>query len=149
VGDFAALFTFANYFPHVPMVVVMPVAMLSGIASSTLLETVRLKYVLPALGWRDAVRTALNMSFLSMLTMEAAENATNILLAHYFSAASALATTTTAAHSPVGSSLMPFLMMDVQHPYFVFSFAISMLAGFLAPLPYNYYVVRRYNKHCH
>lgn len=148
IGDLSALFIFANYFPHVSMVVVMPVAMASGIVSSTVLETLRLQYALPALGWRGAVRTALNMSFLSMLTMEAAENATNVFLARSMGGG-ADATAVHAASADTVASLATMLMMDTQHPYFLLSLALSTLAGFLAPLPYNYYVVRRYNRRCH
>ncbi len=149
IGDLSALFIFANYFPHVPMLVVMPIAMTSGIASSTLLETLRLKYALPSLGWRGAVRTALNMSFLSMLTMEAAENATNVFLARCMGDAAGMTQVQVASAADTMSSVSSMLMMDTQHPYFLVSLALSTLAGFLAPLPYNYYVVRRYNKRCH
>ncbi len=145
IGDFSALFIFANYFPQVSMLVVMPVAMASGIVSSTFLETLRLKYALPSLGWHGAVRTALNMSFLSMLTMEAAENAANVFLARSMSDSVGAHT----ASADTMSSLAPMLMMDAQHPYFLLLLGLSSLAGFLAPLPYNYYVVRQYNKRCH
>jgi hypothetical protein len=36
-----------------------------------------------------------------------------------------------------------------SEPFFWIALAISLLAGFLVPLPYNYFKLRKYNKACH
>ena len=75
------------------------------------------------LPWPMAVRMAMGMSMVSMLAMEAAEN-----LVDY--------------HLTGG-------VVDVGDPKFWMAAAVSMTAGYLAPLPYNYLRLRKYGKACH
>ena len=76
IGDLGAIFLFQNHFAPEPIpkslwTVVWVVAMTSGIITSIILETIILW---KQLGPREAFRTAIGMSLLSMLLMEAAMN---------------------------------------------------------------------------
>lgn len=66
---------------------------------------------------------AFSMSFLSMLGMELVANFTDLTL--------------TGGKVPVSG------------PFYWLALAISLLAGFLAPLPYNYYKLKKLGKACH
>ena len=87
------------------------------------LETVLLRLGRDRLAWGAAVRTAAGMSLISMLAMEAAENAVDYYL--------------------TGGVVM------VDSPKFWLAAGVSIIAGFLTPLPYNYLRLRRYGKACH
>lgn len=88
-----------------------------------LLETTLLHISHDKLPWGAAAKTAAGMSFISMLTMEMVEN----LLDYHLTGG----------------------LIDVSSPQFWVAAAISMGAGYLAPLPYNYVRLRRYGKACH
>ena len=70
-----------------------------------------------------AARTAAQMSLLSMLAMEGAENAVDLAL--------------------TGGALAPGEL------WWWACLAPSVAAGFLVPLPYNYYMLKKYNRSCH
>lgn len=97
--------------------------MTSGIATSLLLETTLLRLGRDRLSWAAAAKTATGMSMISMVTMEAAENAVDL-------------------HLTGG-------MVQFDSPAFWSAAVLSVAAGFLAPLPYNYIRLRRYGKACH
>lgn len=101
----------------------MAVAMASGLTTSMLLETVLLRYGRDKLAWPTAAKTAAGMSFISMLTMEAVQNLVDYHL--------------------MGGTVA------FDSPAFWGAAVISMSAGFLAPLPYNYLRLRKYGKACH
>ena len=88
-----------------------------------LLETVLLRYGRDGLGWMAAGKTAVGMSMISMLTMEMAQN-----LVDY--------------HLTGGA-------VQFDSPQFWLAAVVSMGAGFLTPLPYNYLRLRKYGKACH
>ena len=76
IGDLGAIFLFQNYFapdgiPKQLWTMVWIVAMSSGILTSVVLETIILW---KQLGPREAFRTAVGMSMISMLLMEVAMN---------------------------------------------------------------------------
>jgi len=122
IGDFGfIIYAQAARLPW-SMVAIMGVAMLCGLTTSVMLETVLLK-LREKFDWTTALHTALSMSFLSMLAMELAENATDYFL--------------------TGGTAMP------HEPYFWGALAASLAAGFAVPLPYNYFKLRKYNKACH
>ena len=98
-----------------------PVA--SGISTSLLLETTLLRFGRDRLTWPIAVRTAAGMSTISMLTMEFVENTVDY-------------------HLTGG-------LVQLDSPAFWAAALVSMSAGFLAPLPYNYIRLRKYGKACH
>lgn len=97
--------------------------MASGITTSIILETVLLRRGADQLSWTMAARTAMGMSMVSMLAMEVAENAVDYHLT---------------------GGLVAF-----EDPKFWAAAVLSIGAGYLAPLPYNYLRLRKYGKACH
>ena len=73
--------------------------------------------------WGKAFQVALGMSFISMLGMELAANTTDFLL--------------------TGGTV------PTSDPWYWGALAISLVVGFLAPLPYNYYQLKKHGKLCH
>jgi hypothetical protein len=70
-----------------------------------------------------AFRAAMGMSFVSMLAMEASENITNFHL--------------------MGGQVL------FHDPKFWMAAAVSTAAGFVVPLPYNYWRLKALGKSCH
>ncbi|EEA24165.1 hypothetical protein EYB25_004703 [Talaromyces marneffei] len=122
-GDFSALWTLQTFYPGLGMGVIMGASMASGITTSIILETILLRRGADQLSWPMAARTAMGMSMVSMLAMEAAENIVDY-------------------HLTGG-------VVDIGDPQFWMAATASVLAGYLAPLPYNYLRLRRYGKACH
>ena len=65
----------------------------------------------------EAISIAFKMSFISMLSMEIAMNATDLIF----------------AGGVLTITIIPFML----------------LVGFITPLPYNYYRLKKYNESCH
>ncbi len=122
IGDFGMMIYLQNNHPHLPMLLSMSLAMVTGLSTSVILETLILK-IREKFSMQQALLTALSMSFISMLVMELAENFTDLLL--------------------TGGN------MPMHHPFFWIALVISMVAGFVVPLPYNYYKLKKYGKACH
>jgi len=99
----------------------MGAAMVGGLATSLSVETIVLRA--QGLSLSQAMRTALNMSFLSMLAMEATESTVALVLIDG-----------------------PF---DASNPLCWAALVPSTMAGFIVPLPYNYYMLRRFGRSCH
>lgn len=97
--------------------------MTTGLLTSITLETVLLHRGKDNLPWRFAFRTAIGMSFVSMLAMELVQNVVDY-------------------HLTGG-------VIDVGDPWFWVKAAVAMGAGFLGPLPYNYFRLRRFGVGCH
>ena len=77
-GDFGTI-AFFQYTPFsLPTLQVFALAMVNGLLASIALETVILRR--GGFPWRAALRTAMGMSFISMLAMETAMNLTDFLL---------------------------------------------------------------------
>ena len=112
IGDFGALIFIQIYYPLTPMLLTMSIAMTAGIGTSILFEAVILRLT-EQFAWRRALRTAVSMSLISMLGMEAAANATDFLL--------------------TGGTVGP------REGWYWAALGISLVVGFLAPLPYNYW----------
>ena len=93
----------------------MLLAIINGILTSILLETVILARQMPL---NLALKTAAGMSLISMVAMEAAMNLVDVAITG-------------------GAKLTPFVV------------PIMLLAGFLAPLPYNYWRLKALGKSCH
>ncbi|KAI5456587.1 hypothetical protein BGZ63DRAFT_395839 [Mariannaea sp. PMI_226] len=123
VGDFSAMWLLQMHYPELGMGWIMPISMASGISTSIFLESVLLRTGRDKLAWPEAVKTAVGMSFISMLTMEAAENLVDYQLTGGWVA--------------------------FDSAWFWLAAIISMAAGFAAPLPYNYIRLRKYGKSCH
>lgn len=88
-----------------------------------LLETALLRYGYDRLPWTAAARTAAGMSMISMVTMELAENVVDYQL--------------------TGG------VVDLASPAFWGAAVVSVSAGLIAPLPYNYVRLRQYGRACH
>ena len=115
IGDFGTIY----YFQHIdhtwPITSIMILAIVNGLLTSIILETFIL---LKQLGLFNAIKTALGMSLISMVSMEIAMNITDILL--------------------TGGALITW-----------WAIPIMLTAGFITPLPYNYWRLKKYNASCH
>jgi Domain of unknown function (DUF4396) len=98
-------------------------AVTAGITTSLFLETLLLHLGRDGMPWRPAFRTTAGMSLLSMVAMESVENLVDF-------------------HLTAG-------VVAVDDPKFWAAAAVSVAAGFAAPLPYNYVRLRMYEKGCH
>lgn len=122
IGDFSVIIYMQAYHPHVSMWLTMGLAMVAGLITSILFESAMLRFR-EGFAWRRAFVTAFSMSFLSMLGMELAANLTNYLL--------------------TGGKVA------THHPFYWTALGVSLVAGFLAPLPYNYWQFKKHGKSCH
>ena len=122
IGDFGTILYVQAFHPSISMATQMVLATVSGLITSVLLETVLLKRR-EGFSLEQAFRTALSMSFLSMIAMELAMNATDFMI--------------TGGKAAFGN------------PMYWMALLAALVAGFLVPLPYNYYKLKKYNKACH
>lgn len=122
LGDFAMIIFLQTYYPQMSMFLMMGLAIISGLVTSVVLETILLR-IKEKLSWELAVVTAFRMSFLSMVVMELAENITD------FSLTGGTVTT--------------------SQPFYWVALGIALIAGFFVPLPYNYYKLKKLGKSCH
>ena len=78
IGDFGTIFYFQSIDHSLSIYVVMLIAIINGLVTSVLLETLIL---LKSMTFNNALKTALGMSFISMIAMEISMNLTDIILA--------------------------------------------------------------------
>lgn len=78
MGDFGTIAYFQFSEHHLSTLYIMMLAMLNGLLASIMLETIILYR--SNFNLRDAFKTAIGMSFISMLAMEAAMNLTDYVL---------------------------------------------------------------------
>lgn len=115
IGDFGTILFFQMSKTAAPVWIIMSLAIFNGLITSILLETIILtRQMLLKL----AFKTAIGMSLLSMISMEAAMNITDFIL--------------------TGGALLTWWVLPIM-----------LLAGFLAPLPYNYWRLKALGKACH
>lgn len=74
IGDFGTILAFQTWSPATPQGIVLVLAIINGLLTSIALETIILR---AQLGLREALRTALGMSLVSMIGMEIAMNLTD------------------------------------------------------------------------
>jgi hypothetical protein len=98
-----------------PVWLIMTLAIINGIISSIILETFILSKQMEL---RQAFKTAIGMSLISMVAMELAMNLTDLLL--------------------TGGAIIKLWV-----------FPLMLLAGFITPLPYNYWRLKALGKSCH
>jgi hypothetical protein len=116
IGDFGTIFFFQITEIAFPILGIMILAIINGLLTSISLETfilMRQNFQL-----RNAIKTALGMSFISMISMEIAMNFTDFIF--------------------TGGAILNWYVLPIM-----------LLAGFLTPLPYNYYKLKKYNISCH
>lgn len=123
IGDVAAMTLVPIVWPSVPMSLLMAIAVVAGLASSLLLETLVLR-LRERMAWSAAWRTALAMSLLSMVGMEAAMNVTDW-------------------------AVMGGVRLPMHEPGYWLAWLPALVVGFLVPLPYNYRQLRRHGRSCH
>jgi hypothetical protein len=115
IGDFGTIAYFQFWGPDWPVFWIMTLAILNGILTSIALETIILARQM-ALGL--AFKTAIGMSLVSMVSMEAAMNVTDVAL--------------------TGGAILVW-----------WAIPFMLLAGFITPLPYNYWRLKALGKACH
>ena len=119
IGDFGMIIFLQVYYPQTPMGLQMALAVVAGLTTSVLLET-SILHLKEKLVWKAALKMALSMSFLSMVAMELVMNATDFMI--------------TGGKAQLSSV------------YYWMAFIPAALAGFLAPLPYNYFRLKKYKR---
>ena len=115
IGDFGTILYFQNINHGWSTFQVMSLAVINGLLTSILLETIILAKQMDI---PSALKTALGMSFISMLAMEISMNLTDFLL--------------------TGGAMLNFWVVPIM-----------LIAGFVTPLPYNYWRLKKYNQSCH
>jgi hypothetical protein len=115
IGDFGTILFFQISDFNVSALVVMSLAIVNGIITSIALETVILlrQMVLSA-----ALKTALGMSLISMISMELSMNIVDLIL--------------------VGGAKLTIWVIPIM-----------LFAGFITPLPYNYWQLKFHGRACH
>jgi hypothetical protein len=93
----------------------MSLAIVNGLLTSIMLETIIL---MRQMSLKLAFKTAIGMSLISMIAMEVAMNATDVILA--------------------GGAILTLWVIPIM-----------LLAGFITPLPYNYWRLKTLGKDCH
>lgn len=122
IGDLSVMIYMQAYHPHAPMLLTMGLGTVAGLVTSILFESSMLRWR-EGFGWGTALKMAFSMSFLSMVGMELAANVTDFMLT---------------------GGRVPF-----SDPFYWTALAVSVGAGFLAPLPYNYWKFKQHGKACH
>ncbi|MBA3707795.1 MAG: DUF4396 domain-containing protein [Planctomycetes bacterium] len=121
IGDVAVVISSWIWFPHAPMMLVMVLAIIAGLATSVALETawlVRRGHVVAS-----AFTMAISMSFVSMVAMEIAMNTVDLGL--------------------TGGNRMHLTL-----PAYLGILALGEVAGFLVPWPYNAWRLK-HGRACH
>jgi hypothetical protein len=115
IGDFGTILFFQLTEIPWPVWSILTLAIVNGILTSILLETIILSKQLPL---NLAFKTAAGMSLISMITMEAVMNAIDFVVTG-------------------GAELNWFVI------------PLMLIAGYIAPLPYNYIRLKKFGKSCH
>ena len=115
IGDFGTIAFFQLTGIPWPIMAIMILAIVNGLLTSIALETFILARQME-LG--VAFKTAIGMSFISMISMEAAMNAVDAAL--------------------TGGAILTWWVLPVM-----------LAAGFVTPLPYNYWRLKALGRACH
>jgi hypothetical protein len=115
MGDFGTIAFFQFTGIPWPTPVIMVLAIFNGLLTSIALETVILARQMDL---RTAFRTAIGMSFIAMVAMEATMNAVDWAL--------------------TGGAMLTWWVVPIM-----------LAAGFITPLPYNYWRLKALGKACH
>ncbi|MDA0331922.1 MAG: DUF4396 domain-containing protein [Proteobacteria bacterium] len=115
IGDMGTILFFQHSGIDWPVFWIMSLAIFNGLLTSIILET----FILARqMAFTIALKTALGMSLLSMISMEVAMNVTDYLL--------------------TGGAMLTWWAVPIM-----------LVAGFIAPLPYNYWRLKALGKACH
>ena len=122
IGDFGMVFYLQAFHPETPMVWQMVLAIIAGLCTSIILETILLKSR-ENFNWKQAFNTAIGMSFISMVAMELAMTSTDFMITGGKAA--------------------------FDDPVYWLALLPALIVGFITPLPYNYYKLKKFDKACH
>lgn len=115
IGDMGTILFFQLTGIPWPTLAIMTLAVINGLLTSIALETFILSRQMEI---RAAFKTAIGMSFISMIAMEVAMNVVDVWL--------------------TGGARLTWWVVPIM-----------LLAGFLTPLPYNYWRLKAFGKSCH
>ena len=117
IGDFGTIYFFQmTQNPwSLSVMNIMILAIVNGLITSIMLETFILSRQMKL---KEAFKTAIGMSLVSMISMEVAMNIVDVLL--------------------TGGAMITWWAMPIM-----------LIAGFITPLPYNYFRLKKYGKACH
>ena len=116
IGDFGTILFFQLTGILFPVLGIMVLAIINGLITSIILETVIL--IRQNFSINNAIKTAFGMSFISMISMEIAMNLTDYII--------------------TGGAVLNWYVIPIM-----------LFVGFITPLPYNYYKLKKYNISCH
>jgi uncharacterized membrane protein YesL len=115
IGDMGTILYFQITGIQWPVLWIMSLAIMNGLVTSIILETIILSR---QMAFKLALKTALGMSLISMISMEAAMNLTDFFL--------------------TGGAMLTWWAVPLM-----------LVAGFVMPLPYNYWRLKALGKACH
>ena len=116
IGDFGTILFFQLTEISFSVLGIMILAIINGLITSVMLETFIL--LRQNISFNNALKTALGMSFIAMVSMEIAMNLTDYLL--------------------TGGAILTWWVIPLM-----------LIAGFITPLPYNYWRLKALGKGCH
>lgn len=115
IGDFGTIAFFQFTGIPWPTLAIMTLAIINGLLTSIALETFILSRQMDL---KTAFKTAIGMSFISMIAMEVAMNTVDVVL--------------------TGGAILTWWVIPLM-----------LFAGFITPLPYNYWRLKALGKACH
>ena len=115
IGDLGTIFYFQVTGIPWPVWAIMSLAIVNGLITSIALETLILTR---QMALQAAFRTAIGMSLISMISMEAAMNLVDVAL--------------------TGGTVLTWWVVPLM-----------LVAGYVTPLPYNYWRLKAHGKACH
>ena len=115
IGDLGTIAYFQFTGIAWPVLAIMALAIFNGLMTSSMLETIILARQMTL---RIAFKTAIGMSLISMIAMEAAMNVIDVTL--------------------TGGAVLTWWVIPLM-----------LAAGFITPLPYNYWRLKALGKSCH
>ena len=115
IGDLGTIAYFQFMAIAWPVWAIMSLAILNGLMTSIILETIILSRQMPL---KLAFKTAIGMSLISIIGMEIAMNVTDVIL--------------------TGGAILTWWVIPIM-----------LAAGFITPLPYNYWRLKALGKACH
>lgn len=115
IGDFGTIAYFQYNAIEWPTLAIMTLAIINGLLTSIALETFILSR---QMDMKSAFKTAIGMSFISMIAMEVAMNAVDVMI--------------------MGGAKLVWWVIPIM-----------LFAGFITPLPYNYWRLKALGKACH
>jgi len=115
IGDLGTIYYFQVTGIGWPVWAIMSLAIVNGLITSIAMETIILTR---QMAFRAAFRTAIGMSMLSMVSMEAAMNLVDVAL--------------------TGGAVLTWWVVPLM-----------LIAGYITPLPYNYWRLKAHGKACH